>query len=533
MSTTTYMPRLFIVVLALAMGLGSCTPTTSDSKTTAVLTQYSEPHRPQFHFTPDSMWMNDPNGMVYLDGEYHLFYQFYPDSNVWGPMHWGHAVSQDMVRWEHLPIALYPDSLGLIFSGSAVIDHTHTSGLGKDGQAPMVAIFTHHNMAGEKAQRTDYQTQSIAYSLDKGRTWTKYAGNPVIANPGIKDFRDPKVIWHAESERWVMVLAAYDRAQFYTSPNLIDWTFASEFGIEGDKRLWECPDLFPMQVAGTGETKWVLITSIQQQAPNGGTATSYFVGDFDGKTFVGDPNDQRWLDTGTDNYAMVTWSNIPKEDGRTLAIGWMSNWQYAQIVPTERWRSAMTLPRSLTLHQVGDSYEIWSLPVKEVKTLHASTQELPAQTFSGTQPILTEEPLGLYEINLSFKRPAQGSVGLTFSHMGGEQVTLGFDADSQRYFIDRTRAGIADFEEGFAALHTTPVKYEGETVQLHILLDKSSVEMFADGGRCVMTDIFFPESPYTEISLMASGTEAELVEGKIIRLKGIWEAAAMAMIGQD
>ena len=312
-------------------------PVTGTTDSTS--TYYTEEHRPQFHFTPEEKWMNDPNGMVYYDGEYHLFYQYYPEDIVWGPMHWGHAVSKDMVHWEHLPIALFPDSLGYIFSGSAVIDWNNTSGLGDPDSypetPPMIAIFTHHNMAGEKAGKIDYQYQSIAYSNDKGRTWTMYSGNPVVPNPGIKDFRDPKVIWHEASQQWVMVFAAYDKVRIYISPNLKDWTFTSEFGIPGDERLWECPDLFPMKVEETGETKWVLITSIQKDAPNGGTATGYFIGDFDGKTFTGDYKKQYWLDYGTDNYALVTWSDIPEEDGRRLAIGWMSNWQYAQEVPTE------------------------------------------------------------------------------------------------------------------------------------------------------------------------------------------------------
>ena len=214
----------------------------------------SELHRPGFHFTPDSMWMNDPNGMVYYKGEYHLFYQYYPDSTVWGPMHWGHAVSKDMISWEHLPIALFPDSLGYIFSGSAVIDWKNTSGLGKNNEPPFVAIFTHHNMKGEKAGSNDFQYQSIAYSNDKGRSWTKFEGNPVLPNHDkLKDFRDPKVIWHKKSQKWIMVLAARDKVKIYSSPDLKKWKFESDFGIKNDNRSWECPDLFPINGEGTEE----------------------------------------------------------------------------------------------------------------------------------------------------------------------------------------------------------------------------------------------------------------------------------------
>ena len=252
---------------------------------------YQEQHRPQFHFSPESKWMNDPNGMVYYDGEYHLFYQYYPDSTVWGPMHWGHAVSRDLVHWEHLPTALYPDSLGYIFSGSALVDWNNTSGFGKDGQPPLIAIFTHHDPVGEKAGRNDFQYQSIAYSNDKGRTWTKYEGNPVVPNPGIRDFRDPKVIWDKDSEQWIMVFAAWDHVKFYASPNLKDWTHLSDFGKAWGSHagVWECPDLFPMQVEGSATQKWVLLLSINPGSVNGGSGTQYFVGDFDGKDFVLDP----------------------------------------------------------------------------------------------------------------------------------------------------------------------------------------------------------------------------------------------------
>lgn len=242
--------------------------------------------RPSFHFTPEEHWMNDPNGMVYFDGEYHLFYQHNPESSKWGPMHWGHASSGDLINWEHHPIALYPDSLGTIFSGSAVVDSNNTSGLGKNGQIPLVAIFTHHDAEGEKAGRNDFQQQSIAFSLDAGRSWKKYSGNPVLKNPGIRDFRDPKVIWHASSKRWIMTLAAGQEILFYSSPNLIDWQKESAFGtgIGAHGGVWECPDLFPI-MAGT-KPVWALIVNINPGAPNGGSGTQYFLGNFDGKNLL-------------------------------------------------------------------------------------------------------------------------------------------------------------------------------------------------------------------------------------------------------
>src|SRR5687767_5106825 len=245
-----------------------------------------EPHRPLFHFTPPANWMNDPNGMVFYNNTYHLFYQYYPDSTVWGPMHWEHATSKDLVHWDHQPIALYPDTLGYIFSGSAVVDVNNTSGFGGDGKVPLVAIFTHHDPAGEKRGIDTYQVQSLAYSLDEGKTWTKYAGNPVMKNPGIRDFRDPKVIWHAATKKWIMTLATLDRITFYSSPDLKTWMKESEVGKDfgGHGGVWECPDLFPLDYQG--EQVWVLLVSINLGGPNGGSATQYFTGRFDGKSFT-------------------------------------------------------------------------------------------------------------------------------------------------------------------------------------------------------------------------------------------------------
>ena len=275
-------------VLALII---SCKKEAETKQTEAIPTKvYTEMYRPQYHFSPEEKWMNDPNGLVYHNGIYHLFYQFYPDDIVWGPMHWGHAISEDMVHWEHKPIALYPDEHGLIFSGSAVVDHNNTSGFAKNGEVPLVAIFTYHLMEGEKAGRNDFQTQGIAYSLDNGDTWTKYENNPVIGNPGIRDFRDPKVFWHEESEQWIMALVAGDHAKFYSSPDLKQWKFLSDFGkYQGAHGgVWECPDLFKLKAEGTEEEKWVLIISINPGAPNGGSGTQYFIGEFDG-AIMSDP----------------------------------------------------------------------------------------------------------------------------------------------------------------------------------------------------------------------------------------------------
>lgn len=302
--------------------------------------------RPGFHFSPPTSWANDPNGLVYYEGSYHLFYQYHPYSNKWGPMHWGHAISEDLIHWQHAPIALFPDEHGAIFSGCCVVDWNNSSGLFKDSHG-LVAIFTHADIHPETGQPR--QRQSLAYSSDKGQTWQKYNGNPVLAENDLIDFRDPKVFWHAQSKRWIMAIVAGDHVRFYASDNLREWSLTGKFGREEGSHdgVWECPDLFQLPADDTGRSKWVLIISIGDN-PNcpEGSRTQYFIGEFDGKTFINDnPSDHiLWLDYGRDNYAGVTWSDIPEQDGRRVIIGWMSNWKYANETPTYSWRGAMTLP---------------------------------------------------------------------------------------------------------------------------------------------------------------------------------------------
>ena len=491
---------------------------------------YGEQYRNQFHFSPEANWMNDPNGMVYFDGEYHLFYQYYPDSTVWGPMHWAHAVSKDLVHWEHLPIALFPDSLGYIFSGSAVIDKNNTAGFGKDA---MLAIYTYHDMEGEQSGTSNtYQYHAIAYSTDKGRTFTKYEGNPVIPNPGIKDFRDPKVIWDDDSEQWVMVFAAHDHIKIYGSPNLRDWTHLSDWGLEYGEHggIWECPDLFPIKVDGTDETKWVMLESLNTGAPNGGSGTQYFVGDFDGKNFILDPTfvddvsngRSLWIDYGTDNYAGVTWSNAPVGDNEKLFIGWMSNWQYAQVVPTEKWRSAMTVPRTISLHKENGKYRLRSNPVKAMNKLVDKTIEIKGQTI--TDELIISENISevLMKLDMKFSRSDKGEFKIKFSNDQDEFIIVGFDPVENQYFIDRRKSGAVDFEKGFAGLHKAPVDYDKENAELTIFIDHSSVELFADEGRVVMTDIVFPSSPYNRATILADDNEIILEKGQINFLNKIW-----------
>ena len=496
-----------------------------------------EQHRSQLHFTPAAHWMNDPNGMVYYKGEYHLFYQYYPDSTVWGPMHWGHSVSKDLVHWADLPIALFPDEKGYIFSGSAVVDAHNTSGFGKKGgESPIIAIFTYHDMAKEKANAVDVETQAIAYSLDKGRTWTKYAENPVIKNPNIRDFRDPKVSWHAASKRWVMVLAAKDRVHFYNSKNLKEWTFGGEFGAtEGAHTgVWECPDLFPMKVLGQNKTKWVLIGNIGNGAPNGGSGTQYFVGDFDGKTFKNDNSADKtlWFDYGKDNYAGVTWSNNP--DGRRLFMGWLSNWQYAQTVPTEAWRSACTVARELGLQPTSEGLRLTQKPVRELKILRGPLisdfgfRKSAASTVGGeiSESKVLDNQLVTKDIELSFdlSQTTATSVNLILSNSKNEKVEIGYDVATKQFFVDRTEGGKTGFSKDFVTgRQYAPRLSTNSTVKMRIIVDVSSVELFADEGSVAMTAIYFPNEDFRNTSLFAKNGVTKGVKVAIWGLKSIWK----------
>ncbi len=487
---------------------------------------YGEQYRPQFHFSPEANWMNDPNGMVYYAGEYHLFYQYYPDSNVWGPMHWGHAVSTDLVRWQHLPVALYPDSLGYIFSGSAVVDKNNTSGLGTIDSPAMIAIYTYHNPVLEKSGSNTFQSQGFAYSTDKGRTWAKYAGNPVLKSPEIKDFRDPKVIWHHATGKWIMILAVQDRVHFYSSPNLINWTFESEFGKETGAHggVWECPDLFPLKVDGN-VLKWVMLVSINPGGPNSGSATQYFVGEFDGHSFASETDGNRWVDWGRDNYAGVTWSNIPESDGRRLFLGWMSNWQYATVVPTQVWRSAMTIPRELVLKKDNHDYLLFSFPVKELEMLRSDNPVfMTSKSISGETTINPDGiDLNQCEMILEFNtgNTAVDSFGILLANDQGEKLIISCSGKSEQIIIDRSSAGSSLFSREFSGSAKAPYQVANK-VRFRLLIDAASVELFVDSGKLVMTNLVFPAKKYGNLQLFSAGGDILLEKAEFYNLKGIW-----------
>lgn len=470
---------------------------------------YKEKYRPAYHFTPEYGWMNDPNGMVFLDGEYHLFYQYNPFGAMWGNMHWGHAVSTDLTSWTYLPVAIGPDSLGAIFSGSAVIDKNNTAGFGENA---MVAIYT---SAGK------VQTQSIAYSTDKGRTFTKYDKNPVIANPDIPDFRDPKVFWHKETNQWVMALATKQTITFYGSPNLKEWNRLSEFGegIGDHGGVWECPDLFPLFY--NGKTKWVLLVSINPGGPNGGSATQYFIGDFDGKTFTPDTLPYPlWIDYGRDNYAGVTWSNIPEADGRRIFIGWMSNWDYANQVPTKYFRSANTVPRELKLASNGNHLIVTSYPVKEINALKNKEKNL-IDDITVTTEYRIEKLLnvneGTYEIEFTVTPNTADIVGFSLENTKNEKIEVTFDKAAKQITLDRRTSGLTAFKDNFASEMKAPLA-TGKEYRIRLLVDKASVELFVNEGETVMSSILFPTENMNTLRLFTAKGEMK-VSG--IRISGI------------
>lgn len=478
----------------------------------------AESFRPEYHFTPAANWINDPNGLVYYAGEYHLFYQYHPYSAVWGPMHWGHAVSTDLVHWEELPIALYPDDLGAIFSGSAVIDWHNTAGFGHEA---MIAVFTHHVAEGHR------QSQSIAYSRDRGRTWVKYAGNPVIPTPpGVRDFRDPKVFWHGSREQghWVMCLAVGREIQIYTSSDLRDWTYGSSFGVGfgGETGVWETPDLFELPIAGTDATAWVLTVGMGDGAPAGSSGAQYFVGHFDGAVFTSanSPETVLWADYGSDFYAPQSWNDTP--DGRRIAIAWMNNWRYARELPTAPWRGAMTVPRVLGLEQTPAGPRLTQTPALDLaeamgQSLHRHAGVTVA---GGSSAAFDVQPGSAWQLDLRLHTAAPQSVDVDVRLCFGtdERVSVHYVGAEATMYLDRRRAGVVDFHEVFPARHAAPLEISNGVLDVQLLIDAASVELFADGGRLSMTDCIFPRAPLTRIEIVAGAQPVTVEQLRAVRL---------------
>jgi sucrose-6-phosphate hydrolase SacC (GH32 family) len=466
------------------------------SRAAAASVSYDQPYRPQYHFTPSTGWMNDPNGLVYYQGEYHLFFQYNPQALHWGPIMWGHAVSRDLVHWTQLPIALYPDNKGNIFSGSAVVDEHNTSGFFPHGSG-LVAIFTY--------DKNSLESQAIAYSRDRGRTWTKYAGNPVIPNPGVKDFRDPKVFWYAPTKRWVMVVAGGE-VNFYSSADLTHWTHESTLnGV-----YTEMPDLFPLAVNGnSAQVMWVLNLG----------GTRYYIGRFDGHRFVPE-TDARRVDWGKDFYATQLWNNFP--GGRRVYLGWMNNWDYAQVIPTSPWRSAMTVPRELGLISTTDGLQLVQQPVRELNQLRYQPVAIPPQTLQPGSNVLAGQHGTSYEINTTIDIGSTIQIVFQLRTGSGQQTTLGYDVRQASLYLDRTRSGDASFSSDFATRTEAPLgPIDQHLIKLRILVDRSSVEVFGNDGRAVLTDQIFPQLSSDGMRLDVQGGTARLVDLHLYQLHTI------------
>ena len=524
-----------VSVAACASGQPDAAVQVQTSAAADTATSYRERFRPQYHFTPPANCMNDPNGMVYYEGEYHLFYQYNPFGVRWGHMSWGHAVSPDLVQWEHLLVAI-PEANGVMaFSGSAVVDWNNTSGFGRDGKPPLVAIYTGH--------RETNQSQYIAYSINRGRTWTVYDGNPVL-DISRKDFRDPKVFWHEPQQRWVMVVALPDqhKVSFYSSADLKQWRHLSDFGpAAAVGGVWECPDLFELPVDGDpNNTRWVLIVSLNPGSIAGGSGMQYFVGRFDGARFTAErpapgvtsaelPLDAAlWADYGKDFYAAVSWSDVPREDGRRLWLGWMNNWQYAQDIPTSPWRSVQSLPRTLALRTTSQGIRMVQQPVSELQQLRGPRRTLDARPISEGSTSLARQGIAgtALEIVAEFEVGTAAELGLKVRTGEQEETVIGIDPSAGQLFVDRTRSGQVGFHPEFSGRHTAPLPVKNGRVSLHVFVDWSSVEVFAANGEVVVTDQIFPALESAGVALYARGGTARLVSLDAWPLDSIWRAAA-------
>ncbi|PJI88499.1 glycoside hydrolase family 32 protein [Sphingomonas koreensis] len=463
--------------------------------------------RPGYHYGPARNWMNDPNGLVYYDGEYHLFYQYNPHGDRWGHMNWGHAVSRDLVNWEELPVAI-PETDVMAFSGTAVIDWNNTTGFGKNGKPPMIAIYTGHD------PKTERQSQYLAYSNDRGRTFTIHG--EVLNAGNEKHFRDPKVFWHAPTRRWVMVVlkAAANTAEIYTSPNLKDWTHRSSFGPAGGRgKFWECPDLFELPVEGgaPGETRWVLSINLGDNAIGGGSGGQYFVGDFDGEKFTlvpGWPAAPQWMDYGADFYATISWNDMPKGDPRRVWMGWANDWRYAEAIPTWPARGIMTVARTVALRKTAEGYHLLQAPVRELATLRGTPQRAPALALSETPVPLPIEG-GKADIELELDTGTADQVSIALTDGQGWQTRIGVNPTVNEVFVDRTRSG-PHFHDGFANRHVAPVDLKSRKVKLRVLADESIVEVFVNDGRQTITDRFYRGGGALTWSATARGGKATM-----------------------
>ncbi|EFH81815.1 glycoside hydrolase family 32 protein [Ktedonobacter racemifer] len=468
------------------------------STNTGMQSAFNEPERPQFHFTPQANWMNDPNGLLYYQGEYHLFYQHHPGSISSGPMHWGHAVSHNLVHWTHLPIALYPDEQGDAWSGSAVVDANNTSGFFPGGSG-LAALYT--------GAHTVPQQQCLAYSSDRGRTWTKYKYNPVIANPGVNDFRDPRVFWYEPEQRWFMIVAG-GQVRFYSSPDLKSWRLESQLDDHT-----ECPDLFPLAIDGDpNKQKWVLSLG----------GRFYYVGSFDGHIFSKE-SDLLTTDYGSDFYAAQSWSDIPASDGRRIWLGWMTDLSYAPVIPATSWRGTMSVARSLGLKTIPQGLRLVQMPIRELEQLRSEQVHLDRSELTPGTNLLADMRSDTLDIVASFQPGSGREFGFKLRVGGEEQTLVGYDTRTSRFFVDRTQSGRSDFNNRFAARHETSLLLKNNMLTLRILLDRTSIEVFANDGEVVISDLIFPNVSSQGIELYTSGGETILHSLDLYHMSSAWK----------
>ncbi len=494
---------------------------------TPAATDYAQPYRPQVHFSPLEHWTNDPNGLVYFDGEYHLFYQYNPFGDVWGHMSWGHAVSEDMLHWQELPVALPEENGIMIFTGSTVVDERNTSGLCTNGKPCLVAVYTGHTP--EIAAHPALQTQNLAYSNDRGRTWTKYQGNPVL-NLNLSDFRDPHVFWSEPARHWVMAVALPNdhKVLFYGSSDLKHWNRMSEFGPAGaTDGQWECPILVELHLDGDAHrTRWLLKVGLNPGGLQGGSGEQYFVGSFDGTRFVNEnqPSTTLWTDYGKDCYCSLPFNGMPRGETPVM-IGWMNNWQYAALLPTHPWRGQMTIPRRLAFKTLPQGIRLVQQPVEAVAGLRERHLAWQGEGVSQLNRRLTAAGAlgGTFEIRSTVAFPNGEEAGVKLLENESSYTLVGYNQARGELFVDRTHSGHVDFSKDFAVRTVAPLNIGSASLELTILVDRSSVEVFAQGGRVAITDLVYPASDASGVEFYSRGGETGHIKFDAWSLRSAWQ----------
>ena len=473
---------------------------------------YTEKYRPQFHFSPAKNWCNDPNGLVYNNGTYHLFYQHNPFGNQWGHMTWAHATSKDLIHWKHMPIAIPEENGIMIFSGTCVVDKDNTSGFGKDGKIPMVAVYTGHI-------ENKNQSQNIAYSLDDGITWKKYAKNPVLDLQKV-DFRDPKIFWYEPKKYWVMnvMLPVEHVVQFYSSTNLKQWKYLSDFGPAGDTSgVWECPDLTAVPIEGMPDKKkWVLQMSMN-------ASMQYFVGEFDGEKFINENPTDKILrpDYGPDYYAAIVYNQLPASHLPT-SIGWVNNWNYANDIPTTPWKSAMAIPRNLSVKKINSEWLVIQKPV-------SITNSLQKEIFKSAEIIVTDKNIlpvksKQFELQVHMEPAANAVCGLKIAVGDNNYFEIGYNAATKIFYIDRSKSGNIIFNDNFKKLlrFEKNIALKDNKIHLQIFYDNSIAEIFVNGGEAVFTAQLFPNKGDNRIELFNIGLKSKFEKLQIWEMKSVW-----------